>query len=101
MTDGLAVAFIEGVADRLWDQLAKAALLDDRGSAEYERRIVGLRAWLRDEDGQPPERDPRMCPPPGYGHWEDDGMARCTSCGQGESVHHTSDEWASGKFGPL
>lgn len=57
MLDDLAFAWVEGIADGLWDQLAKAALLDERGSAEYERRIGGLRAWLWDEDGRVPEGD--------------------------------------------
>lgn len=57
MPEVLAMAFVEGVADEIWRMLAKAALVDDFGGAEYERRIVGLRAWLWDRDGQPPEVD--------------------------------------------
>lgn len=56
---------------------------------------------MPESEGARAERHLRMCPPPQYGHWENDGTGRCKTCGQAESVHHTSDEWESGKFGPL
>jgi hypothetical protein len=46
-----AIGGLELLADEIWRQLEARGIVDAIGGAEYERRIVALRAWLWDADG--------------------------------------------------
>lgn len=53
MLDPKALEYVELAADEAWRLLESKGVVDAINGAEYERRIVGLRAWLWDEGPAP------------------------------------------------